>query len=353
MKILYGVQGTGNGHIARARVMAKAMQARDDMQVDFLFTGRDTSKYFDMQVFGDYRTRNGLTFVTTNGSVNRLQTFMQAKFWRFYQDVKNLDLSSYDLVLNDFEPVSAWAAKRQGVPAISISHQACFSHAIPKQDGGIVDRAITRNFAPTSIQLGVHWYHFGFPIMPPFIEEQPLDSPTNTHILVYLPFEELNDIEQMLKPLSEQQFKCFHPELSEDRIDGNIEWKCTSKPLFREALLNCSGVIANAGFELSSEAIRLGKKLLIKPLAGQFEQVSNLITLLKLELCTEMLSLDSKRVEQWTGYPQPEPIRFPNSPDTLLNWLVQGNWQDTQSLCDKLWQQVEFPPAIQAIAESL
>ncbi|MEZ9793074.1 glycosyltransferase family protein, partial [Vibrio splendidus] len=43
MKILYGVQGTGNGHIARARAMAVAFR-QQNIDVDFLFSGRDQSK---------------------------------------------------------------------------------------------------------------------------------------------------------------------------------------------------------------------------------------------------------------------------------------------------------------------
>ena len=39
MKILYGVQGTGNGHIARARAMSHAFKEHD-VEVDFLFSGR-------------------------------------------------------------------------------------------------------------------------------------------------------------------------------------------------------------------------------------------------------------------------------------------------------------------------
>jgi len=34
MKILYGVQGTGNGHISRARVMSKALK-QQNIDVDF------------------------------------------------------------------------------------------------------------------------------------------------------------------------------------------------------------------------------------------------------------------------------------------------------------------------------
>ena len=60
MKIFYGVQGTGNGHIARARVMAKELNSAG-IDVQFLFTGRAADKYFDMAVFGDYELRTGLT----------------------------------------------------------------------------------------------------------------------------------------------------------------------------------------------------------------------------------------------------------------------------------------------------
>ncbi|NMS31154.1 glycosyltransferase family protein, partial [Vibrio parahaemolyticus] len=51
MKILYGVQGTGNGHIARARAMSHAFKEHD-VEVDFLFSWRAPEKYFSMEAFG-------------------------------------------------------------------------------------------------------------------------------------------------------------------------------------------------------------------------------------------------------------------------------------------------------------
>lgn len=69
MKILYGVQGTGNGHIARARAMAIAFKQKN-VDVDFLFSGREPGKYFSMECFDDYQTRSGLTFVSENGKVS-------------------------------------------------------------------------------------------------------------------------------------------------------------------------------------------------------------------------------------------------------------------------------------------
>lgn len=343
MRILYGVQGTGNGHIARARIMAKAFAEREDVIVDYLFSGRERSEYFDMEIFGQFRSFTGLTFSTKNGVVSRWQTLKSAKFLRLVQDIKGLDLSAYDLLINDFEPLSAWAAKSQNIPSISISHQAAFLHPIPKQGYNQIGRLLTKYFAPTDIQLGVHWYHFGHSIMPPFIDAKIDDRIVDKKLLVYLPFEDIKDIRTLLEPLAEHDFICFHPAISEHKQEANISWQSLSKEGFYRVLQGCSGVIANAGFELSSECLHLGKRLLIKPLQGQFEQLSNVRTLLELGLCHCMLSLDSEAVESWLNCRANEPIVFPTDPGILIDWLIKKEWQKTDELCADLWQRVRFP----------
>lgn len=347
LRILYGVQGTGNGHTTRARVMAKAFRDRSDVEVDYFFTGRPPEKYFDMEVFGDYQTRTGLTFVHSEGAVSQMKTVMNAKPLQLINDIKNLDVSDYDLVLNDFEPVTAWASKRQNVPAISISHQAAFAHEVPKAGQSFTDRMIMRSFAPTDMSLGVHWYHFGHSLMPPFIEDQISDVSSGNHYLVYLPFESLQDISILLEGLSENNFMCFHPDLEEDVDDGHIVWRRTSKMGFHKALHSCKGVIANGGFELSSECLQLGKKLLIKPLHGQFEQLSNAKTLEKLGFCQVMMNLDAEQLEQWLDLPKGEPVKFPSDPSVLIDWLVSRDWQNTKKVCSELWKMVEFPDTVQ------
>ncbi|GGW84219.1 MJ1255/VC2487 family glycosyltransferase [Alteromonas halophila] len=342
MKLLYGVQGTGNGHIARARIMAAALSQRTDIDVDFVFTGRAPEKYFDMDVFGDYRTYTGLSFITRNGRVDRFDTLRQAKVMQLFRDIRQFDVSGYDLLINDFEPMTAWAAKRAGMPSISISHQAAFAYNVPKSGEGVLDRLLMTYFAPTDIQLGVHWFHFNQPIVPPFICDKPAAAPDKRHVLVYLPFEEVNAIQQMLEPLSDQQFQCFHPAINAPLDCSHIHWQPTSKKGFQQALQHCSGVIANGGFELSSEALHLGKKLLIKPLHGQFEQLSNVLTLDKLNLCQTLFQLDTDIVEEWLVAPDNEAIQFPDNPDIMIDWLIRGNWQDTKSLCDALWKQVRY-----------
>ena len=63
-----------NGHIARARIMAAALAQRDDINVDQV-TGRPL-KYFDMEIFGEYRTFTGLS-IPEAGLINGRPLKMQ------------------------------------------------------------------------------------------------------------------------------------------------------------------------------------------------------------------------------------------------------------------------------------
>jgi uncharacterized protein (TIGR00661 family) len=362
MKILYGVQGTGNGHIARARLMAEAFAQRTDVQVDYFFSGRNTNAYFDMEVFANYRTKRGLSFVTENGSLHRFKTVKNIRLIEFMRDVRKLDLSAYDLVLNDFEPISAWAAKSQHVPSLSISHQAAFIYAVPTEGQSIVDKWVTRYFAPTQHALGVHWYHYNQAIIPPFVPPPISSSAANASCkedidhkrnpqktdftLVYLPFEDTAQIQQVLQTLSENRFYCYHPDVQFAFVEKNIHWFPPSKIGFHQALSMCNQVIANGGFELATECLSLGKALLMKPLTGQFEQFSNAFMLRQLGIADTLFSLNTDDIEEWLNNHSSTKISFPDNLDGFIDWIIAGDLSDTAAICRQLWQQVEFPDEV-------
>ena len=56
MKILYGVQGTGNGHYQDSRLLP---ELRPGIDIDFVFSGRRREDFFDMASFGDFRLFEG------------------------------------------------------------------------------------------------------------------------------------------------------------------------------------------------------------------------------------------------------------------------------------------------------
>lgn len=342
MKILYGVQGTGNGHIARARAMAKSL-ANEGLDVDYLFTGRDKQQYFSMERFGDYQTRTGLTFATHKGKVDMGKTMMTNNLWTFWRDVSQLDLSQYDLLLNDFEPVSAWAARRQKVPSISISHQNAFRYSVPIKGANWLDKLVIEHFAPAKHHIGLHWYHFDQPILPPIIHTENGYSAEEDYVLVYLPFESLSDITDLLLRFSNQKFVCYHPEITDTQVLANVHCFPLGLASFQAHLQRCKGVIANGGFELPSEALTLGKKLLLKPLSGQFEQISNAATLEGLGLASCMDILDASAVRRWLDEGSAESVRYPDVAAAIASWIKQGNWEDHSVLRASLWDKVDFP----------
>ncbi|WP_407332101.1 MJ1255/VC2487 family glycosyltransferase [Enterovibrio sp. 27052020O] len=343
MKILYGVQGTGNGHISRARAMAKALADIPSIEVQFLFSGRPESEYFDMAVFGDYAVRRGFTFYSRAGKIDRIQTARNNNLWQFLQEVRTLDVSEYDLVISDFEPITAHAAKRKNVPSLSISHQSAFIYDVPKQGQSLLDKAIMRFFAPTALNIGLHWYHFNQPVLPPIIDLSLTQSSSkNGPVLVYLPFEQLDHVVSTLQTLS-SPFVCFHPDCQQAKQAKNVALRPLSKNDFHQALFACHGVIANGGFELPSEALSLGKKLLLKPLTGQFEQQSNVTTLDMLGLASTMESLDVKVIRQWLAHSDSQRVKYPEVAKAIAQWLEIGDMDTLPELHRALWSQVEFP----------
>lgn len=342
MRVLYGVQGTGNGHIARARAMSAALE-KNSIEVDFLFSGREADKYFAMEAFGSYQTRRGLTFVTEKGRVNYSKTALNNSLLGFWREVQELDLSQYDVILNDFEPVSAWAAKQQNKPVISISHQNAFRYSVPLKGANWLDKWVIHYFAPSTYHIGLHWYHFNQPILPPIVHTTSSQVEALPYVLVYLPFESLDDITELLLRFTQQSFICFHPEVIEHQQIDNIHFYPLSLDGFHHYLHRCSGIIANGGFELPSEALTLGKKLLLKPLSGQFEQLSNVATLEQLGLASSMEYLDASSVRAWLDESPGESVSYPDVAAAIVEWLMQGKWDCTHQLTEQLWGQVDFP----------
>ena len=131
---------------------------------------------------------------------------------QLWRDICALDTRHYDLVITDFEPVTAWAAKRQGTPILAIGHQYAFLHQIPLQDDSWLSRTIFRQFAPAQRHIGLHWHHFNFSetqlatIAPPIIDlPNNVLEPDPKRVLVYLPFEDTAQVLQWLLPIKSKR----------------------------------------------------------------------------------------------------------------------------------------------------
>ena len=338
MKILYGVQATGNGHISRARAMGKYL-AQAGVQVDYLFSGREESGLFDMQQFGNFQLKRGLTFVTLNGKVSYWQSVKQASLLQLQRDINSLDVSRYDLILTDFEPITAHAARRAGKRSIAIGHQYAFLHKIPMQHANLMTQLVFKHFAPAQTQLGLHWHHFNQPILPPIIDETSDHSTVKPQqVLVYLPFEAQQQVISWLKPLTGYQFSLYGPGL-EIGTQGHISTHPPALAPFKADLASCSYVLSNAGFELISEALQLQKRIMVKPLQGQMEQHSNALALKQLNLASTTDELSSQQIAHWLNSNQARrSVQYPNVAQAICHWLLQGATDSVTSLSQQLWR---------------
>lgn len=344
MKLLYAVQATGNGHITRARAMLPALNAAG-IDVDFLFSGRSKERLFDMQCFGDYQHAEGFTFFTQEGRVKRWDTVRQAKLGRFMADVKGLDLSGYDLLLNDFEPVTAWAAKRQKIPSLGLAHQYALRHPIPGTHQAFWLKAAIDLFTPLDRYLGVHWQSFGQTILPPLLSVDVIKRSnsatlTDNFILVYLPFESTSLVVEWLSSIRNCRFKVY-ADVEQVTQFGQVEVRPFCRESFPNDLRDCHGVICNTGFGLCSEALLLGKKLLTKPLEGQIEQFSNACILQQMARASVMKKLDSNAVLEWLDTESHAAIHYPDVAQMVANWLVSGRDIKAEILIRDAWQDVK------------
>jgi uncharacterized protein (TIGR00661 family) len=340
MRILYGVQGTGNGHITRARVMARAL-AEAGCEVDYLFSGRAVDAYFDMQDFSHQTYRRGLTFEIIDGAIRYGKTLTKNNLWQFLQEVRHCDVSGYDCVISDFEPITAWAARRHKIPAIGIGHQYVFDYPVPQQKHQWLAKTITRWFAPTTHKVPLHWHHFDAPILPPIIATgESTEAGIANQVLVYLPFENQHKVAWELSQIRDHQFIIYTPETLHSAYQ-NVAFKGLSKAGFQHDLLLCDTVFANAGFELSSEALSLGKKLLVRPLKGQTEQQANAMALLALQYGHVIHDITSDNLKHSLAKNQRVKINYPDVAAHICQWLINGYPERPPAWYQQLWQQVE------------
>tara|TARA_R110002110_G_scaffold205066_7_gene417147 strand:- start:290210 stop:291328 length:1119 start_codon:yes stop_codon:yes gene_type:complete len=337
MRILYGVQATGQGHISRARAMATALQDKP-VDITWLFSGRPKDQLFDMQPFGDFTHRAGLSFVTRAGRVRYFASWRHNQLRQFMRDVRSLDVSGYDVIVTDFEPVTAWAGRFAGVHTIGIGHQYAFGPATPTRGSNWLSDSIMRHFAPADLPLGLHWSDYAANIFPPLLDLPELDTHCADHFLVYLPFEDQAIVTALLQSFEEHQFIQYAPGLQQ-KLCANVQLMAPDIGSFKHHLASSRGVICNSGFELISECLQWRKPVLTRPLQGQVEQQSNALALRQLGYATTMDSLQGQVIEQWLASPQlPPQLQFPDVAAALATWLADGACAAPAALAADLWR---------------
>jgi uncharacterized protein (TIGR00661 family) len=327
-RILYAIQATGNGHLARAQEVLPFL--RNHANVDVLISG--TQSDLKLPIEPDFRLE-GLSYTFgAHGGIDFRDTFIktilpQLKL-RALQELLTIPIENYSWILHDFEPITAWRARMAGVPSAQLSHQAAFlSSETPRATPcSMLTEMVFRWAAPSNEHIGLHYQEYDQNITTPIIRRaiRELEPRNDGHYVVYLPSFSDEVLVPLLKMFSHTEWYVFNRHHQESYTEANVTVLPVSERNFLPLFESCEGILSGAGFQATSEAIFLGKKLLAVPQRYQYEQKSNAEALKRLGVPT-LNTLDESaltKIADWIEHSIPLQISFPDQTEDLIRDLA-------------------------------
>lgn len=327
MKVLYAIQGTGNGHLCRAMDVIPCLQKR--AEVDILLSGTQTDIQLPFEV--KYRMR-GLSFIFgKSGGVDLWKTFTHSRIRTFLKEINSLPVSDYDFVISDFEPVSAWACYLNDKDCIGLSHQAAAIHkdAPPTEEVDRLGKFILENYAPSSVSYGFHFKKYSDTIHTPVIRAQVREQNVvdNGHYTVYLPSYDDKLLIKYLSRFPAVQWEVFSKHNKYPLKVKNVYIQPIHNERFIESMATSSGVLCGAGFETPAEALFLKKKLLVIPMKKQYEQHLNAAALKEIgvPVIKNLKPKNDEIIQSWLEHKQGIDVYYENNIQEIVDKILENH----------------------------
>jgi len=325
MKILYAIQGTGNGHLSRAVDIIPELKKFGN--VDLFVSGAQAEVKLPYPV--KYKSKGLSFYFGKSGGINFYKTFQKNSSKEVIKEINDFPVQRYDLVVNDFEPISAWACRKKEVPCIALSHQsALLSKKSPRPKW--IDpfgEWIIRNYAPVSAYVGFHFEEYDKNIYTPVIRKAISEAKTrdNGHYTVYLPAYDDKKLVKLLLKFPKIRWHIFSKHTKSSYHVGRISVYPVSGAEFSESILTSTGVLCGAGFETPAEVLHIGKKLLVVPMKSQYEQQCNAAALKKLgvPVLRKLRKKTLRKVEDWLDGDQSLDTHFPDIAGKAVERLMK------------------------------
>jgi uncharacterized protein (TIGR00661 family) len=288
LKILYGIQCTGNGHLSRSKEIIKYLQDNYSDRIETIdvclsgnFSQIDTS---DLNVKYKFE---GLGFNIDNGQISIWKTIVDLKLWDFFKSIFVPQIEKYDIIVSDFEPVTCWAGiiRRKRVLGVGnhykfLSNKKFLKNLSPNY---FYNKIITKLVSPVNKYIAFEYLkdteNDFFPIIRKVLRRT---TPSQDDFYIcYLSSISSEDQVKFFNLFPNQTFYIFHNDIKEASDFENIRLRPIDRVHFTNKLMRCKGVICHTGFQLTSECLFLGKKLLVIPIKHQIEQIYNTRTLSK------------------------------------------------------------------------
>lgn len=324
MKILFAIQGTGNGHLSRARDVYPELKKYGE--VDVLISGiqADVAVPFPVK----YQLY-GMSFIFgRKGGVDIWLTAKKLKLFKLIRDIRKLPIEEYDLVVNDFEPVSAWACKLKKKPCIGLSHQAAVlaKNAPRPKENDLKGELVLKYYAPVTAAYGFHFRSYTKNIFTPVIRQEVRNmTPTDEgHYTVYLPSYSDNALVEHLSKFPNAKWEVFSKHNKESFTFKNVHIQPIENNAFIKSMASSTGVLCGAGFEGPAEALYLGKKVMVIPMQQQYEQQCNAAAAAEIgvPVIKQLSSKYYERIKWWLATNEKVNVCYPDITAAIIQNMI-------------------------------
>lgn len=291
VRIVYGVQSTGKGHLSRLLGLLPLFR-REGHDLLVFVTGRwDPPSYFlDALAPTRYRrfagvsmVEDGVGGVSKRGTVKAFATRLPGLFHSFRRAQRLISVFNPDLIVSDFDPVTGSPFVAPSVLKVGIGNHFTLARPGAAHPPGlkmerfnvrVVEKLFTSGL---DVRIGCHFYPLDEETLPPILRPDALAyEPENRgHLLVYHAFPGL------LEPIVDYAKR--HPETpivvygyrSRPRgVPDSVRFENDANRFLAD-LATCDAFVGTAGFQTIAEAFYFGKKLVMQPIEGHYEQLWN------------------------------------------------------------------------------
>ena len=284
MHILYGVSGQGFGHATRSKEVIDHLEEKGHT-VHIIGYGQSYNflkKYFNVKkIRGPH-----LIYKNNQMKFTRTAAFIVKHLPGMIFDAKKVGLLvkkyKIGLIITDFEPMTAFVARKYDIPLISIDNQHQISstkvkYPVKYKKDALLVSSITKFMIHGTISNIVTSFFYSKPknkktfVFPPIVRQEVLnlEPEYKDYILVY----QTSAFTKLVDILKKIDAKFIVYGFDKEIKKGNVQFKKVSTDGFLNDLKDCSAVIGNAGLSLISESLYLKKPFCAFPVKRQFEQV--------------------------------------------------------------------------------
>ena len=188
----------------------------------------------------------------------------------------------------------------------------------------IVGRLILKYYAPATNGIGFHFNAYDGDIYKPIIRKEirelKIEKETEKLYSVYLPSYSAENLVKVFQRFEDFTFVVFSKDAKEARVEGNVFVEPIENKRFIATLKACEGVLTGAGFETPAEVLYLNKKLLVIPIAKQYEQLMNAKALEELGVAVlyDLEEASILQIGKWLKAQNRIQVDFPDETEDII-----------------------------------